>query len=433
MKKIPPTTPQICAFRLCLLYILKESTVAKNATVQIEAGREVKREIEFYNLDAILSVGYRVNSKQGTQFRIWANKILKDYLLKGYAINNRMNRIEDNMEALKNKVNAIDLQINTHLIPTQGVFFDGQVFDAYTFVSDLVRSAKESIVLVDNYVDDSVLTLFSKKNSNVQCNILTKNISKQLQLDADKSNAQYPTLHIKSFDKAHDRFLIIDNSDVYHLGASLKDLGKKWFAFSKMDKDSVTIVCIVILFNLIKKIIVKTFVWLKIVIQLISGRMKLFIILCTDLICAFNLQKNKHKVTKTQIVIVFKTCIPIPSLLFHFLGFPILCLRVFVFFFDKTQFIPVDSIIYQTKKGLIQFESTPFFCRILFFKKHLIDCFFETILGHCPLCHLRCSIHGAEQDGWDAANAKGAGQFGFCLGVNFIDVNLTVVLFCQIL
>jgi hypothetical protein len=199
-------------------------------------------QIEHYNLDMIISVGYRVKSQRGIRFRIWANNILKDYLLKGFSVNNRINRIEDNMEALKNKVNAIDLQINSHLIPTQGVFFDGQVFDAYSFVSDLVRSAKESIVLVDNYIDDTVLTLLSKKESRVKCYILTKNISKQLHLDADKFNMQYPTLQIKPFEKAHDRFLIIDHQDVYHIGASLKDLGKKWFAFSKMDKSSIAII-----------------------------------------------------------------------------------------------------------------------------------------------------------------------------------------------
>ena len=143
-----------------------EATVAKNATVQMEAGREVKREIEYYNLDAILSVGYRVNSKQGTQFRIWANRILKDYLLKGYAINNRMNRLEDNVEALATKVNQIDLQINTHLIPTQGVFFDGQVFDAYVLISKIISSAKKSIVLIDNYIDETVLVHLSKKHKN---------------------------------------------------------------------------------------------------------------------------------------------------------------------------------------------------------------------------------------------------------------------------
>lgn len=215
------------------------SVVAKIATT---ASDGKIYQTEHYNLDMIISIGYRVKSQRGIQFRVWANNILKDYLLKGFSVNNRMNRIEDNMEVLKNKVNAIDLQINTHLIPTQGVFFDGQVFDAYSFVSDLVRTAKESIVLVDNYIDDTVLTLLSKKNTNVQCHILTKNISKQLMLDVEKFNAQYPTLKITHFDKAHDRFLIIDQRDVYHIGASLKDVGKKWFAFSKMDKDSVTII-----------------------------------------------------------------------------------------------------------------------------------------------------------------------------------------------
>ena len=216
-----------------------EATVAKNATVQIEAGRKVKRNIEYYNLDAILSVGYRVNSKQGTQFRIWANKILKDYLLKGYAINNRMNRLEDNVEALSTKLNQIDLQINTHLIPTQGVFFDGQVFDAYELASKIIHTAKTNIVLIDNYIDENTLTHLTKKNASVNVQLLTKTINKQLQLDVQKANTQYPTFTITQFSQSHDRFLIIDHQDIYHLGASLKDLGKKWFAFSKLDKSSV--------------------------------------------------------------------------------------------------------------------------------------------------------------------------------------------------
>ena len=215
------------------------ATVAKFATVQNEGGRKVERQVEFYNLDVIISVGYRVKSQQGTQFRIWANRILKDYLLKGYAINNRINRLEENVENIKNKVNEIDLQINTHLIPTQGVFFDGQVFDAYVLASKIIGTAKKSIVLIDNYVDETVLVHLSKKNKNVSATILTKSISKQLQLDVQKANAQYPTIAIKPFSQSHDRFLIIDEKEVYHLGASLKDLGKKWFAFSKMDKSSV--------------------------------------------------------------------------------------------------------------------------------------------------------------------------------------------------
>lgn len=220
----------------------KISTVAKFAIVQNEGGRNIERQIEHYNLDVIISVGYRVKSKQGTQFRIWANSVLKDYLLKGYALNNRMNRIEENVFSIMKKVNDIDLQINTNLPPTQGVFFDGQVFDAYILIADIVRTAKSSIVLIDNYIDDTVLTHLCKKQKDVKVTLLSKTISKKLQLNIKKANTQYPSIQAKVFTKAHDRFLIIDKKEVFHLGASLKDLGKKWFAFSKIDKDSVTII-----------------------------------------------------------------------------------------------------------------------------------------------------------------------------------------------
>ena len=218
----------------------KDATVKESLTVQKEGGRSVQRKIEFYNLDVIISVGYRVKSKHGTQFRIWANKILKDYLLKGYAINNRMNRLEDNVHAISKKVNEIDLQINTHLIPTQGVFFDGQVFDAYELASKIIRSAKKSIVLIDNYIDENTLTHLAKKKKGVQVLLLSKNNNKQLNLDVKKANEQYGIFELKAFAKSHDRFLIIDQKEIYHIGASLKDLGKKWFAFSKMDKSSVS-------------------------------------------------------------------------------------------------------------------------------------------------------------------------------------------------
>jgi hypothetical protein len=195
--------------------------------------------VVLYNLDVILSVGYRVNSKQGTQFRIWANRVLKDYLLKGYTINTRMNRLEDNFESLKNKVDQIDLQINTQLIPTQGIFFDGQVFDAYELTSRIIRSAKKNIVLIDNYIDESTFIHLSKKQNGVSVIILSKSTTNQLQLDMKKANEQYGGFELKPFNKSHDRFLIIDHNEVYHLGASLKDLGKKWFAFSKLDKQMV--------------------------------------------------------------------------------------------------------------------------------------------------------------------------------------------------
>jgi hypothetical protein len=205
-------------------------------------GKTQTKNVKYYNLDAILSVGYRVNSKQGTQFRMWATRVLKDYLLKGYAINNRMNRIEDNVQAISDKVNRIELQINTHSIPTQGVFFDGQVFDAYELASKIIRSARKSIVLIDNYIDENTLTHLAKKNKGVKVQLLTKAIGKQLALDVEKANEQYGHFEIKAFTQSHDRFLIIDGKEVYHLGASLKDLGRKWFAFSRLEAKSVSLI-----------------------------------------------------------------------------------------------------------------------------------------------------------------------------------------------
>jgi hypothetical protein len=217
----------------------KKATVKESLTVQKEGNRTVKRKSEFYSLDVIISVGYRVKSKQGTQFRIWATRILKDYLLKGYALNNRMNYLENNVHAIEEKVNKIELRINSQLLPTQGVFFEGQVFDAYALTSNIIRSAKKTIVLIDNYIDDSTLAHLAKKNKHVKVFLLTKNISKQLKLDIQKANEQYGNFEVKTFTPSHDRFLIIDQAEVYHLGASLKDLGKKWFAFSKLEAKSV--------------------------------------------------------------------------------------------------------------------------------------------------------------------------------------------------
>jgi Virulence protein RhuM family len=192
--------------------------------------------IEYFNLEMVISIGYRVKSNRGTQFRIWANQVLKDYLLKGYAVNNRMNRLQDQFETLKDKVQQIDLQIHSKLIPTQGIFFEGQVFDAYELTSRIIRSAKKSIVLIDNYINEHTLLQLSKKDRHVAVFLLSKSKSSQLDLDLKKANEQYGNFEWKAFDKSHDRFLIIDQNEVYHLGASLKDLGKKWFAFSKLDK-----------------------------------------------------------------------------------------------------------------------------------------------------------------------------------------------------
>lgn len=196
------------------------------------------KNVEHYNLDVIISVGYRVKSKQGTLFRIWANKVLKDYLLKGYSVNNRINRIEDDVHYLKEKTKEFDIKLKTNLPSNEGIFYEGQVFDAYVLVCHIIKTAKKAIVLIDNYIDESVLTLLSKRQKDVCATIFTKSISKQLELDLKKHNQQYPTIEVKIFTKSHDRFLIIDNATVYHIGASIKDLGKNWVAFAKMNLKS---------------------------------------------------------------------------------------------------------------------------------------------------------------------------------------------------
>jgi len=195
-------------------------------------------QVEYYNLDMIISVGYRVKSKRGIQFRIWANKVLKEYLLKGFVVNSRIDRIENDVNILKSKVDKFDFQIKTERPSSEGIFYDGQIFDAYKFAIELIKSATKSIILIDNYIDESVLTLLSKRSIAVEAIVYTSSISKQLKLDLKKFNAQYPKIEILIFTKSHDRFLIIDGIIVYHIGASIKDLGKKWFAFSKIDLDA---------------------------------------------------------------------------------------------------------------------------------------------------------------------------------------------------
>ena len=205
-------------------------TVAKFAIVQMEGNRQVTRSVEFYSLDMVISVGYRVKSQKGVEFRQWANKVLKEYLLRGYSVNQRFERLEQRVAKTEEQ---IDFFVKTSLPPVQGIFFDGQIFDAYHFVADLIRKAKTSVTLIDNYVDDTVFTLLDKRGDGVTATIYTQHVSRQLQLDIDKHNAQYAPITIKGFNKAHDRFLLIDH-EVYHIGASLKDLGKKWFAFTQM-------------------------------------------------------------------------------------------------------------------------------------------------------------------------------------------------------
>ena len=205
------------------------SVVAKFATTAADGKRY---NTEHYNLDMILSVGYRVKSKQGILFRQWANRVLKDYLMKGYSINQRLLALERTVADHSLK---LDFFVRTSLPPVEGVFYNGQIFDAYKFASDLIKSAKYSLVLIDNYVDETTLLLLSKRNEGVSATIYTSRITKQLQLDLEKHNAQYPPVLIRTYQDSHDRFLMIDDTDVYHIGASLKDLGKKMFAFSKLD------------------------------------------------------------------------------------------------------------------------------------------------------------------------------------------------------
>jgi len=201
------------------------------------AEKTQNKETNFYNLDAIISVGYRVNSKNATLFRIWATNVLKNYLLKGYAVHQQIEGIKKLSANHENRLveveKKIDFFVKSSLPPLEGIFYDGQIFDAYAFVCNLVKSAKKSIVLIDNYIDERALTLLSKRNSGVSATIYTHQISKQLQLDLQKHNSQYPQITAKTYTKSHDRFMLIDE-DTYHIGASLKDLGKKLFAFSKM-------------------------------------------------------------------------------------------------------------------------------------------------------------------------------------------------------
>lgn len=211
---------------------LDKISVCKDSLLTASDGKPYKTKI--YNLDVIISVGYRVKSKRGTDFRKWANKVIKDFILKGYAVNNRLDILEVKVYKLEEKTNAIDSEIHSQLPPHEGVFYNGQIFDAYNFIAVLIRKAKKEIILIDNYVDDSVLKILNKREDNVSATIYTAHISGNLKLDLEKHNSQYQPINIEHFNKSHDRFLIIDD-EVYHIGASLKDLGKKMFAFSKLN------------------------------------------------------------------------------------------------------------------------------------------------------------------------------------------------------
>lgn len=211
----------------------KEGTYAKFAYMGHDGLQQY--DVAHYNLDVIISVGYRVKSKRGIDFRRWANKVLKEYLLKGYVINPRFNAIEEKVQQQGTEIaelkGKVDFFVRSSLPPVLGVFYDGQVFDAYVFVSNLIRSAKQTLVLIDNYVDETVLTMLDKRQPGVSAKIYTRSVTQQLSLDIARHDAQYPPLTIESFNRAHDRFLLIDDQ-VYHVGASIKDIGKKWCAIT---------------------------------------------------------------------------------------------------------------------------------------------------------------------------------------------------------
>lgn len=221
------------------------SVIAKFATTAAD-GKTYQ--VEYYNIEMVTSVGYRVKSKRGVQFRQWANQILKEYLLRGYSINQRLlymesrldHRLSEHERRLNELSDKVDFFVRTSIPPVEGVFFNGQIFDAYRFVCDIVKTAKTMIVLIDNYVDESVLTLLDKRASGVKARIYTHSISKQLRLDIQRHNSQYPPIEVMAARDIHDRFLIVDET-VYHIGASIKDLGKKLFAFSKMEMPAATI------------------------------------------------------------------------------------------------------------------------------------------------------------------------------------------------
>lgn len=226
---------------------LDMDSVVKESLTTASDGKRYRT--KYYSLDVIISVGYRVKSQRGTQFRQWANRVLKDYLLKGYSINQRVDQLENKIDQrliahdrkLEELTSKVDFFVRTSLPPVEGIFFNGQIFDAYAFATNLIKSATRSIVLIDNYIDEDVLLMLSKRSAGVTATIYTKQITPQLQLDLNRHNNQYPRIIIRTYRQAHDRFVIIDNNDVYHIGASLKDLGKKLFAFSKMDIPATTI------------------------------------------------------------------------------------------------------------------------------------------------------------------------------------------------
>ena len=218
--------------------LYKKVVVAKFATTTQHGAIQGKTQtlnVDYYNLDVIISVGYRVKSREGTLFRIWASKVLKDYLMKGYAIHIRTENLERSFRNMNERIERIEVSLKTNELPTHGIFFENQIFDAYTFFSDIIQRAKHSIILIDNYIDHTVLLQLAKRQKNVTATLYTERIPSALQLDLAKHNEQYPPINLHRIKQVHDRFLLIDGKELYHIGASIKDRGKRWFAVSRMD------------------------------------------------------------------------------------------------------------------------------------------------------------------------------------------------------
>ena len=225
---------------------LTESSVVKESLTTAKDGKRYKTKM--YNLDVIISVGYRVKSKRGTKFRQWANRVLKEYIIRGYVLNQQLRMLEERMEnkfqdydsKLKEIQGKVNFFVRSSLPPIEGIFYDGQIFDAYVHIVNLIKQAKQSIVLIDNYIDETTLTMLSKRSFNVTATIYTslqlQNL-RQLQLDIQRHNQQYPPIAVNYCQRNHDRFLIIDDV-VYVFGASLKDAGKKLFAYIRMQETS---------------------------------------------------------------------------------------------------------------------------------------------------------------------------------------------------
>ena len=220
-----------------------EEEVPKDINTHFLRVDGVKQPVAFYTLDVIISVGYRVKSKRGTAFRQWANMILKDYLLRGYSINRNLKEVHTQLGKHDKRISIleekVDFFVRSSLPPVEGIFYDGQIFDAYAHIISLIKQAKHSIVLIDNYIDENTLIMLSKRNASVSATIYTRQLSQQQQLDLQRHNQQYPPITVNVCQHNHDRFLIIDDA-VYIFGASLKDAGKKLFAYIRMQETSAT-------------------------------------------------------------------------------------------------------------------------------------------------------------------------------------------------